>query len=595
MPDIREYPNLQELHEWLVSNFQALKEDLGRELDIPQQQLDRVEVEEVLIFGEHGRGTGRTGDFPLKAGFVINVHGEDTSDTDLFREVGGRVMEGFRTPDIYNNVREYEPPTETMMEWFDHIRVSAIPADGLDEGINRLAPVRESEEELMVYSLSRDQNLIVTREGFDRKPAGAQVSEGVSEGASTDESHIAHYPEIDSLLYKIKQSFNGAVDDVKGDYESQQDQIERLKIDSVVASGEWGSGKAEFGVDPLNLEVFVTLPGDKSPDSIPLFSRAAREIQEQMDDNFDPSDTIREWVGGFNFRVISKSNYEPTIESSIDEPDSDEAYDLVTRERLFLEPKETVGFRLESEEFKPLEQEIEFEVEEEVVVEEEEIVEEEPEEEITEEEKLEEKYPELPAELRPFAIGEGDEIDVPITKDSKKVPPRTIYEFEQELMTPGDAGTTIAREIEDGIGFYKKSGQFGDIVPPATFPRVGSYIKYHLLYQGPSYINEIYNDLVVYSAFLSSTYGGEYKVMTYESFREYIYRLKQLYERGLTPKLVEELSQQQAASRGLSTVPKLPSGVEAPWLERRKYLSVVEENIDHPAWHNPGEFLYEGE
>jgi len=516
------------------------------------------------------------------------VNGEQTSTSAPFIQFSQPITSLMGNMENVGQIPNFEPPTDEMEDYFDGYEFKRTPSDDINSGINRWVQIRSNENEAIAYSLTNDQNIIVTREQIRREPAGAQVSESVVESADIHASDIADYPEKESLVEQITQLFNAAKEDAKQEFPNRAEDISTLSISSIVITGEWGNGDAEFGVDRIDADIFVNKSGGGSASSVPVVGRILRTMTDYMTSNFDPTDTLKEWTGGYQFRVLTSDNYNSTIESSISEPDTGTVYNLTERRKYHLEPRRTVGYDVEPvEETQPQTEEQEEQQPEQP----EQAVEEEPKPEKTPAELLAEQYPGIPPELRPLAREEG-EIEVPINKDSKRVKPRPLYEFEQELMNPEDAGTSIQREITGGIGDYINEG-LGYAEPVATFPRVGNYIRWHLLYQGPSYINEMYNDLVVYSAYISSTYGYSFKVMTYQSFREYIHRLKMLPEKGKSPQLIRELSQQQAAARGLTSIPTLPSGLEAPWLENKHYFEVVEENIDHPAWKNPGKALYE--
>lgn len=159
----------------------------------------------------------------------------------------------------------------------------------------------------------------------------------------------------------------------------------------------------------------------------------------------------------------------------------------------------------------------------------------------------------------------------------------------------GSGGEEPTRQVTNGVGFQVQIGMLGINQPPATFPRTSSYIKNRLLYEGPAYILELYRDLVVYSGFISGYYNMTFRPGSYTSFRQFIYRLKEIGKRG-GPELIEDVSQQRAASMGLETVPDHPTieGEKAPWLENRRYIDIVEDNKDHSAWNNPVEYLQDG-
>jgi hypothetical protein len=211
----------------------------------------------------------------------------------------------------------------------------------------------------------------------------------------------------------------------------------------------------------------------------------------------------------------------------------------------------------------------------------------------------ERQFPELDEQIRQSVTTEGF-VDVPLSNISKKVEARSLYSFEFRM---GLTMTRLEREgidpglqLDEGIGFYKDMGMIGTMGgnarPPAHFPLTSIYIKNRLLYEGPSYPLEIFNDLVVYSLFISNEYDTSYKPSSYDNIRLMIDRVQRLEEEGYSPKLIRRIPQAEAEERGLDTMPQLPSGRDAPWLEPRQYYEIIEENADHPAWRDVTGTLY---
>jgi hypothetical protein len=202
-----------------------------------------------------------------------------------------------------------------------------------------------------------------------------------------------------------------------------------------------------------------------------------------------------------------------------------------------------------------------------------------------EEKRLARKFPDVPEGIREFAVS-SNQIEVPFGKETKSLEPRELYDWEVQAI---EANT----EFEEHIGHNVSMDNLKDI-PASTFPRTSHYIKNRLLRTGPSYKLEIYNDLLVYTAYANAYHNMSLKPGTYLSMRRLFNNIENIPQEG-GPKLVEPLSQQQAASRGLEVTPDHPTidGGKADWLENRQYYIVVEENVEHPAWNNPTKYLYE--
>lgn len=423
---------------------------------------------------------------------------------------------------------------------------------------------------------------------------------------------ILEFPEKDDFEFRLQEAYTMALDEAMDEFEDQTDEIKELVIDSIVFTGAFGKGRGEKGTDRFQVIIFIDKSGEGDPSDILFFSRIARNIEDETLNNFEPSELIMEWSGGINIRVVSVENFDGLVSSAITDIDEDRVFDIYNNRICELEPQEPVGTEVvcqslreylgEEDVIEEGEEEGELTEQEREILEQAGVIEEEvePEEEVpiipseaVRERRLAEKFPGIPLELRKFATA-PDELEIPAGKETKAVEPRQMYDFERELLTPGE-GETELDVGEEGIGFAMASGQFGTgRSVPGTFPRTSTYVKWYLRERGPAYILEMYKDLVVYSGFIRGIHGVNIKPGTYQSFREFMFRLQEINERG-GPRLIISLSQQQAASRGLETTADHPSipGEKAPWLEHRRYFEIEMENFDHPAWRNPVKYLYD--
>lgn len=420
---------------------------------------------------------------------------------------------------------------------------------------------------------------------------------------------IIEFPEKEDFEFRLQEAYTMALDEVMDEFEDQADEIGELIIDSIIFTGPFGKGRGEKGADQFQVVIFIDKSEEGKPSDILFFSRIARSIEEETLNNFEPSELVMEWSGGINIRVVSVENFEGVVSSAITDIDEDRVYDIYNNRICELEPQEPVGTELvcqslqdyftEEGVLEETEEEGELTQAEREILEQTGLIEEEEEEKVPSipvqairERELAEKFPEIQMELRGFAIS-PDQLEIPAGKETRAVQPRRMYDFERELLTPGD-GDTDLDVGEEGIGFALASGQFGTgKFVPATFPRTSTYIKWYLMERGPAYILQMYKDLVVYTGFIRGIHGVNVKAGTYESFREFIYRLQEINERG-GPILIRSVSQQQAAAMGLETTPDHPSipDEKAPWLEPRRYYDIEQDNIDHPAWRNPVKYLY---
>jgi len=427
------------------------------------------------------------------------------------------------------------------------------------------------------------------------------------------------FPEIDEfeqfLVDGIQMGIETALEE--SDNEDILRGLRFLQIDRFLVVNEWGDGLATVGEDGLDILVSFDLQGVENESSIEDFDMVARTASQTFialinNGEIAPPPLADEWFPSYAIEPIAANRVPENINRQLGDRVGSTVADLTNRvaiqwrdrEDLRLpqpvgeNPVETIVSALPKIPFEELRED-----EEEAEVEEDEPDEPELEEPKPEEQEEPEDEPltlieEINQSVREFSISE-EQLEVPAGKPTKRVDKRPLYEFELKLGLPSDVigeldGLGPGDQFTDGVGFLAEIKKLGSSVPPSTFPRTSSYIKHYLSNRGPGYALGMYKSLVFYSAFISSYYGMRMKPGTYSSFREFLYRLYEIGERG-GPQLVERLSQQEAASRGLETIPDHPTleGEKAPWLENRQYYKIVEDNFGHEAWNDPTEYLYE--
>lgn len=578
MPNIREFEELEQLEDWILNNYNIILESIADTTDLSESEIFSLEIQEIIIAGEWGRGTPRTGDFPLRIIFVLDVDGEVTSETEVFQTFAEPITNTFSDPEFRAQIEGWEEPPELIQNEFTEIQTVVIPTDRFEEGINRFIQIREDEPN-RGYSLTRDQDIHVLGGGdFRREQTGIRVDEDIEVTEATD---IRDFPELEDMIERIEMAYITGVEEAMEEFPDQSELIQQLTIENILIMGEWGTGTAEYGVDRFDIVIGV----DSVSNELNRGPRIRQTISDIAVNALEPSDLMEEWSSGVNMRVINATGLESFLQGEIDDPATDRVYDILNNVNYELEPTEPFGFEVVSDE----EEEV---IEPEPEPEPEPVVEEEPEPELTEIEILAEAFPDVPRDLLPF-VGEGGNVTIPAGKGAKTVKPRPLYDFEEELITPGPAGTGLGT-FQEGIGEAIASGLFGIEIVPGTFPRTGIYVKNRLLHEGPAYVLQMYNDLVIYTGYIRSMYDYDIKTGRYSSFREFIYRVEEVGKRG-GPELIRPLSQQEASGAGLESIPDHPSipGEKAPWLENRQYYDIVEENTDHEAWDDIVGYLYD--
>jgi len=430
---------------------------------------------------------------------------------------------------------------------------------------------------------------------------------------------ITEYPDLDELEQVISTAFELQKEQTAENLDRED--VLDLNLANIDLTGFWANGR---GGSNTTLDVLIFIEPE-----VFRMSQVTRDLSDGVADFIEPSEEMADFFGGMSIRVLPVGNREATLENRMfdSETGSSFAYDLTSRNYLELIQNPPFGFEVTPVEEAPVDdltEEVEpedTEEPEEPVIPEEtepsdaplptrlkpEIVEqlppqfkaivdqeepEEPEEEEegpTREEILADKFPNVPAPLRPYAINE-EQVEIPASKETKRVDIREPYDFEKELFTRGEAGTPIG-EIREGIGEAYASGTLGGSNPAGTYPRTGIYIKHHLMHEGPSYPLEIYNDIVVYSAYVSQMYDGTFKPGSYTSMRVMMRRLanKNIDVEGQEEpeNLILKIPEDVALERGLDIKPDHPQkDGKAPWLENRQYYTVNQDMTDHPAWRN---------
>lgn len=436
--------------------------------------------------------------------------------------------------------------------------------------------------------------------------------------------------ELDNLLdleQGVRRAWQEAEDIAVDDFEQiEESDVDRVSIQEVWVVGPWANDTATYGEDEIRIELAVDAEDIDEPSQVDFFMQLTgwlADTAESLIDNLPSAFGLEDFVeaGGTDGIEINRFPIDVRNGQLQRLLGRGEGNRVVNLTEFVARPfREGVPFNnLPIEQLDVLRDRARVEVEEEPEegeeTEEEEIVEEEA---LTPEEQLAEHFPDVPPMLRSYAVQEDRGVTLKIKSGvrwEKKVQPREMYPFEVIQATnrptpqdiPYSAPVDMTDEVAPGIGeaisagFFDRTGPARqNQVPPSTFPRTGTYIKNYLRHRGPAYALMLYNDFLVYLGYVNKIHrkeGGrpfELNIGTYESFREYIYVLKQVPERHDAPQLIIPLSQQQAASRGLETVPDHPTipGEKAPWLARRQWYDINEDAFDHPAWDDPYSFVH---
>lgn len=436
--------------------------------------------------------------------------------------------------------------------------------------------------------------------------------------------------ELQDLEVLIRDGFQRAKADLIDDEDVDSSLVQRFGIDSIWVIGEWANNRAESGETLLDTAIVYTVQGAPNPSQINEILDVANEFQIQIagvlnGQMVETPDTLQGLFGGFNIRLLPFDRKEDGLQFSLGRGEGNRVFSL---DGLFaVEFRENVAFgrlpRIPLEQLRgPEEVEEEEETEPDdpdIEVEDDETVFEAVEEALSQEELLAQEFPDVPEQLRKYATG-PDTLEIKSgVKDTKTVEPRGMYPFEVVMMTnreqmdvlPMERDETVrVSEVAPGIGqassgtvnaFTREEPLVGlDLEPPATYPRTGNYIRNYLKFEGPAYALQMYKEFLVYLGYVNSWYvnteGDNYdlSIGTYESFREYLYVLQEIPERTDAPELIIPLSQPQASSRGLETIPDHPTleGEKAPWLARRQWYEIDDEGFNHPAWRNAYDFLH---
>lgn len=564
MTGAEEYPDLDELEDVLLEAFDTTISEIELEGGLGIQE--DVILDSVVILDEWGHGVAERGEDQLVVGLFLDVDNkgdygiiEDLDESDVFSELSEEVAESYD-----GNVE----PTDQMLDWFSGVRTGVFPANIYNDltsvFMNQMQPNR-------LFDLSKRSILTPGPRGPELEPIEGVEQEDVEGGGGDD---ILDYPNLDEIREVLNQSFEEARDvELAQASSAQEDVIENLFVEKYVVVGDWGSGSAVRGETPLQIMSSMNVEG-ATPAQVTFFDRASSNVADRMEQVMEPTQRMSEWFTGISVSSEPSNFFEEGTEIRLRNVEPPRAIDISDNNILRL-----VDGELQTE---PLAPEEGIDTEEEVL--------EEPEE-PSRIEILRERFPDIPAELLIYAEEKGGQTvaEIPAGKDTVEVTPREPLILEQEMFNPGSTNLDVLPAIGESIA----SQRFGDEDPPATFPRTGKYIRNYLLHQGPAYVLEMYNNLIIYSGYISAMYDGQFKPGRYSSFRKMIHNLYSYSQHPDTAKLVRRLSGSEARSRGLDTTAKLPTGEEATWLEERNYYEIVEENKDHSAWRNVTDALEE--
>lgn len=417
----------------------------------------------------------------------------------------------------------------------------------------------------------------------------------------------------------LEDLFLNTYDQVTGIMEEEGTIIDRenVELEQVWIGGAWGDDRATRGEDPLTAIFFLAFegildPGQSAPvqdymDEVAEGSRIilTREINDPPESSV--FETLSENFPEITVSVSPIDSLPERINLELGTPEGATVFNLTNRQAVVQSPATDFrNLRRVPIDILRGEEEIEPEVEEQTDQEEdgEEI------EDIDDVEKVFEAtpdFPSVPQVLRDFATS-PDEMEVTVgQKDTKTVPVRDMYPFEVIMATDrpnppmvDQTATDISRdEVKRGVGRAVADGTMGTVgqrgerETPATFPRTGAYIRNYLKFEGPSYALQLHNELLVYTAYVNGIHDFNLRTGTYKSMRRYLATIRQIEEYDIN--LIEEVSQQKLASMGMTTIPDHPTieGEQAPWLERKTYYTLNDENEDHPAWDDAFAFLEE--
>ena len=417
---------------------------------------------------------------------------------------------------------------------------------------------------------------------------------------------IWEYPDIDELENILTSAIEQGINEIA----EENEDAELLVLEDIFIIEDWAEDDAEISSSRLVAMVFFDFEGEIMGDRLamsPTFDALSRRVTIRAEDLIisneldavNVPDRFLEFFFTIDMRPQGIDQRGDQINILLGRSEENAVFHLDERERIsFAEPLPPEEADIFTETPQPVlfdelprtsleELRKGIEKEEETVAE--------PAEEIVEEEE-EPEFPDVEKPLRRFAVSD-DELEIPAGKHEMKIEAREPYPFEVEMASFEEEVEDIADDVLDEIGESLASKKFGDADPPGTFPRTGIYIRNRLTFEGVTYIYQLYKDLVYYSGYITGLYStvvdSGFTTGTYLAFREYIYVLRQIGEQKDAPTPIRMLSQQAAASRGLSVTPDHPTieGADAPWLANRQYIQIVDEDAEN-VWRNAYKFYH---
>lgn len=440
---------------------------------------------------------------------------------------------------------------------------------------------------------------------------------------------IWEYPDLTGLETFIRNTLQ----DVKADLvEDEGPQFEQIIFNDIYVVGEWGNGTADKGSDPIELVIVISVKEGEEPSKIPGVMQRSRTITQGFitmlnTEEVTPPSPSNNWFSYLELNPIAADRLDNALSLRMRPARVESIYNLTEQYRIDDTDEDVSPTQLPRTSQDELEESGEEEEDEGITVFEDEDEEEEEEEDEGEEVEEEEEKPDTIEGLVDLFSISDDEVEVEGHRGKQKVQRTEPFDFEIEMMSPSREnslklkgieileGTSIPLATEPSepvnitselrtelydesrfmfMGKAIDNDLFGIEEPAGTFPRTGVYIRNRLKYEDPAYIYELYKDLIFYTGMIRSFYNMDFTTATYQSFRNYVELLENISERAEGPDLIEKLSQPAAASRGLivkADHPKIDDQ-KAPWLENRRYLSIISENENHEAWINPYDYVY---
>lgn len=135
MTSIRDYPELEELEAWLVDLWETSVNDFMESQGFEEYPFD-IFLDEIVVYGRFGKGTGEIGEDPLEAAYVFAadepVEESETDQFDVISTIVDNMEMAVRGEGVVIEGLDVIPP-DPAQDWFIGVNITKVPEDRFED------------------------------------------------------------------------------------------------------------------------------------------------------------------------------------------------------------------------------------------------------------------------------------------------------------------------------------------------------------------------------------------------------------------------------------------------------------------------------